>query len=339
MIKANDIKKLKELLSKKKNIVITTHLNPDGDAMGSSLGLYNFLVKLKHNVTVVTPNDWPDFLAWLPGANKAVDAKAFPKKAHTLIQKADIVFCLDFNVLYRIDQLETIVGNSKAFKILIDHHLQPGTFPDITYSDTSASSTCQMVFEFIEAIGQKKLVDKKIATCLYTGIMTDTASLRFESATPITYRIAAELIEAGAPKTTIHENVYDTFSENKMKLLGYSISSKLSALHELKTAFISLSAAELSHYNYQKGDTEGIVNYALSIKGIKFAAIFIERDDEIKMSFRSKGTFDVNTFARKHFGGGGHKNAAGAQSDLTLDETISKFIALLGDYKTELSKK
>lgn len=336
MLSIVDIAKMKELLHKKKDIVITTHLNPDGDAIGSSLGLYNFLLQKKHKVTVIPPNDCPDFLKWMEGSKDILPYESNSKKADKLIAAADILFCLDFNALSRIDKMEPAVANAKGFKVLIDHHLQPQAFPDISISDTSACSTCQLVYEFIEALGETSKINTAIANCLYTGIMTDTGSFRFDSTTATTHRILADLIEAGAQKTYIHEQVYDTHSENRMNLLGHCLAHKLTVLHDYKTAFISLSAEELERFHYKKGDTEGFVNYALSILHVRFAAIFIERNELIKISFRSKGNFDVNTFARENFSGGGHFNAAGAHSELSLDETILKFVALLPSYKNTL---
>ena len=333
MLSTTDLNKLKEFLLKKKDIVITTHLNPDGDAVGSSLALYNFLLLKKHKVTVITPNDFPDFLRWMKGSASILPYDRNVKKCDKIIAAADIIFCLDFNSLSRIDKMEAPVNDAKGFKVLVDHHLQPQAFPDISFSDTKACSTCQLIFEVIDGMGEKALLNQDIANCLYTGIMTDTGSFRFDSTTASTHRIIAELIESGAQKTFIHEQVYDTHSEGRMKLLGHCLAHKLTVLQDLKTAFISLSAEELERFHYKKGDTEGFVNYALSVSNVRFAAIFMEREEIIKISFRSKGNFDVNTFARENFSGGGHFNAAGAHSDLSLDETLIKFVELLPKYK------
>ena len=338
MLSTIDLTKLKELLKKKKDIVITTHLNPDGDAIGSSLGLYNFLVLKKHKVTVIPPNDCPDFLKWMEGNKEILPYDTNVKKCDKLIAAADIIFCLDYNSLSRIDQMEESVKEAKGFKVLIDHHLQPQSFPDISFSDTKACSTCQLVFEVIEGMGEKDLINQAIANCLYTGIMTDTGSFRFDSTTAQTHRIIAELIDADAEKTMVHEQVYDTHSENRMKLLGHCLAHKLTVLHDFKTAFISLSAEELERFHHKKNDTENFVNFTLSISDVKFAAFFMEREEIVKISFRSKGAFDVNTFARENFSGGGHFNAAGAHSELSLDETILKFVELLPKYKDKLVK-
>jgi len=336
-LKPSQVKELKEILSKPKNIVIVTHWSPDGDAMGSSLGLYNYLKKKKHEVTVITPNDYPAFLYWLPGNKNVINFSVKTKEANKAVAKANIIFCLDFNSLGRINHLGENVGKSKAIKCIIDHHLEPEDFADYMLSDTKSSSTCELVVDFITLMGDKNLIDKNIANCLYTGIVTDTGSFRFPSTSAKTHRIISELIDAGAENSIIHNRIYDDNTEDKLRLLGFLLVQKLTILKEYQTAFFSLKADELKHFNYKKGDTEGVVNYALSIVGIRFAAFFVERDGEIKTSFRSKGKFNVNLFARKHFNGGGHANAAGGMSDVSLDETIIKFVSLLPEYKKELN--
>jgi phosphoesterase RecJ-like protein len=307
--------------------------------MGSSLGLYNYLIKLKHKVTVVTPNDYPSFLFWLPGNKKVVNHLLQSKSSANTIAKADVIFCLDFNALKRIDKLGELVANATAKKIMIDHHPQPDTFANYTLHDVKACSTSELIFDFIQLMKHTKLVDKNIASCLYTGIMTDTGSFRYPATTAKTHTVVASLIKAGAENAEIHNRIYDNNTESRLKLVGYSLSEKLKVFQEYQTAYFHLTAAELHQHNYQKGDTEGIVNYALSIKGIRFAAFFVERDGIIKISFRSKGSFDVNAFARKYFNGGGHVNAAGGMSDLAMTQTLEKFEQLLLDYKKQLNKK
>lgn len=336
---SNQVKEVKSLLSKPKHIVIITHWSPDGDAMGSSLGLYNYLIQKNHKVTVITPNDYPSFLNWLPANKTVIDFAAKPKLAKTAVAKADIIFCLDFNSLKRIDKLGDEVAKSTAKKFIIDHHLQPDDFADYMLHDIGACSTCELIYDFIELMGDKKMINKDIANCLYTGIMTDTGSFRFPSTTSKTHRIIAELIDAGAENSEIHNRIYDDNTEGKLRLLGFCLAEKLTVLKEYSTAFFSLRSDELKRFNYKKGDTEGIVNYALSIDGIRFAAFFVERDGEVKTSFRSKGNFNVNLFARAHFNGGGHANAAGGSSDLTLDETVIQFVSLLPENKKQLKAK
>lgn len=338
-MQAKQLKEVKALLSKPKNIVIVTHWSPDGDAMGSSLGLHNYLIQLKHKVSVITPNDYPSFLFWLPGNKKVTDFSKNPKSAKTLVAKADIIFCLDFNSLKRIDKLGDEVGKSTAVKFMIDHHLQPENFAKYMLHSIKACSTCELVFDFIQLMGHKKMLNKDISNCLYTGIVTDTGSFRFPSTTAHTHKIVASLIEAGAENGEIHNRIYDGSTESRIKLLGYCLSEKLKVFKEYKAAYFSLTQEELDKYNYQKGDTEGVVNYALSIDGIRFAAFFVERDGIIKTSFRSQGSFDVNVFARKHFSGGGHANAAGGMSELSMEKTLKKFEGLLPEYKTALHRK
>jgi phosphoesterase RecJ-like protein len=337
MLNREEIEKIKELLSEKKKIVITTHYNPDGDAMGSSLGLYHYLKSKKHNVCVITPNIWPSFLDWMPGTDHCLAGDNHLKKAGRLLEEADIIFSLDYNALKRTNDLADLIGSAKGTKIMIDHHIQPDGYADFTYSDIAASSTCEMIYEFIKALDEKVTISKECAECLYTGIMTDTGSFKYSSTTSKTHLVVADLIEQGAKNTYIHHKLFDTNTYERMRLLGFCLSEKLTLLNEYHTAFIALTSAELESFNYKKGDTEGIVNYALSIGEINFSAIFIERDNEIKISFRSKGSFDVNSFARNHFEGGGHHNAAGGKGAETMDETIMKFIQLLPQYKQALA--
>ncbi|MBL7888640.1 MAG: DHH family phosphoesterase [Bacteroidia bacterium] len=336
---AKQVKEVKSLLAKPKHIVIVTHWSPDGDAMGSSLGLYNYLIQKDHKVTVITPNDYPAFLSWMPGDKKVID---FSKKAATakkLVAQAELIFCLDFNSLKRIDKLGDEVAKSKAIKFIIDHHLQPEDFAKYMLHNVGACSTCELIYEFISLMGDKKLLNKDIANCLYTGIMTDTGSFRFPSTTTKTHAIIADLMKAGAENSEIHNRIYDGNTVDKIKLLGYCLGEKLTVMKELNTAYFSLTDKELKKFNYKKGDTEGVVNYALSIEGIKFAAFFVERDGIIKTSFRSKGSFNVNLFARAHFEGGGHANAAGGMSPLSMKDTLKKFVSIVPTYKKELTKK
>lgn len=328
---------LKAFLTTPKNIVIVGHRNPDGDAMGSTLALKFYLEKKGHNCKVVVPNEYPDFLHWLPGSDSTYRFDWQNNQSQKAIQNSDIIFLLDFNALHRVgSDMQKTLENYKNDFAMIDHHQQPD---DVTYmySDTSICSTCQMVYQFIEMNNDLELIDADIATCLYTGIMTDTGSFRFRSTTSATHRIIADLIDKGAENDRIHNNVYDANSYNRLLLLGQALSN-LQILPSYKTAYITLTSEEKKRFDFQKGDTEGVVNYALSLKGIIFAAIFIEDSDQeiIKISFRSKGKFSVNQFARNHFSGGGHDNAAGGKSDLDMAKTVTKFTSLLLQYKSEL---
>ncbi|MBT8393645.1 MAG: bifunctional oligoribonuclease/PAP phosphatase NrnA [Flavobacteriaceae bacterium] len=334
-----DIDKVKLLLSLPKKIVIVSHKNPDGDAIGSSLGLYHFLIKLNHDVSVIMPNDYPDFLKWMPGQDIIKNYENNKSLAEVSIEEADLIFTLDFNSLERAGEMESCLKQSKATKIMIDHHQQPSDYAAYMYSDVSISSTCQMVYHFIHMLGKVQLIDKHIGTCLYTGIMTDTGSFRFSSTTSTTHKVVANLIEKGVDNSEIHRNVYDTNSFNRLQLLGKALNN-LKVIPELKTAYITLSQKELNKFKFRKGDTEGVVNYGLSLKNVVFAAIFIEHKHEgvVKISFRSNGDFSVNEFARTHFSGGGHTNAAGGRSNLSLQQTVEKFISILPDYKKDLNK-
>ena len=330
---------VKKLLNGRKNIVIVGHKNPDGDAVGSCLGLCFFLKELGHKATVIVPNDFPDFLKWLPGSETITIYEKNSDDSLKLISEADLIFTLDFNSLSRIGAMQEPLENSLAKFIMIDHHQQPDGYAVATYSDTSMSSTSEMVYVFIESLQGLHLLDSKIATNLYAGIMTDTGSFRFPSTSPSTHIRIAHLIEAGANNAIIHQNIYDTNSPDRMKLLGVALKN-LVILSEFNTAYISLTQQELDDNNFKKGDTEGFVNYALSIKGIVFAVIFIENKQEniVKMSLRSKGDFSVNDVARTHYNGGGHINAAGGRSSHSLNKTISEFISILPAYKFALSQ-
>ncbi|MDD7886704.1 bifunctional oligoribonuclease/PAP phosphatase NrnA [Flavivirga sp. 57AJ16] len=335
-----DITSIKQLLSSKKKMVIVSHKNPDGDAIGSTLGLYHYLIKGNHQVNVIVPNDYPTFLKWIPGNDIILKHDSQTKNCDALIEAADIIFTLDFNALHRTGNMETVLTESDALKIMIDHHQAPDDYATYTFSDASMSSTCEMVYHFIDMLGDTDLVDTNISTCLYVGIMTDTGSFRFLSTTSKTHQIIAQLIEKGANNTEIHNNVYDTNSYERLQLLGCALRN-LKVIPESRTAYITLTQEELHKYNYKKGDTEGVVNYALSLNNTVLAAIFIEDKQEgiIKISLRSKGHFSVNELSRAHFEGGGHTNAAGGKSYLSLEDTVAKFISILPSYNKALNNE
>ncbi len=335
-----DIENIKELLATPKNIVIVPHRNPDGDAIGSTLGLYHYLLKHNHKAIVIVPNDYPKFLKWIPGEHSILKHDSQTEECDDLIKNADIIFTLDFNAMHRTGQMETVLSESDALKIMIDHHQKPDDYATYMFSDVSMSSTCEMIYHFIDMLNDTKLIDENIATCLYVGIMTDTGSFRFSSTTNKTHQIVAHLIEKGANNAEIHNNVYDTNSYERLQLLGCALNN-LKVIPELKTAYITLSQDELNSFDYKKGDTEGVVNYSLSLENIVFAAIFIEDRKEgiIKISLRSKGEFSVNEFSRAHFEGGGHTNAAGGKSNLSLKNTVDKFISILPQYKNALNNE
>ncbi len=335
MFKANELQELKNNLISPKKICIIPHRNPDGDAMGSTLALYHFLKKLNHQVVVVAPNEFPDFLAWLPNADKVLIFERENDRAKKEIESSKLIFTLDFNALHRTgDTMSAYLETLHIPMVMIDHHQAPDTYAKYTFSDVTYGSTCEMVYHFIDALGYKDSIDKEIATCIYTGITTDSGSFKYPKTTGTTHRVVADLIDKGIDNTEIHNLLFDNSSENRLKILGMALNN-LVVLPEYKTSYITLSQDELDRTNNQKGDTEGIVNYGLTIKGIDFAAIFIENKEEgiIKISFRSHGSFDVNEFARKYFNGGGHINAAGGKSLSTLEDTVKEFITILASEK------
>ncbi len=329
-----DIQAIQLLLSTPKKIAIIPHRGPDGDAMGSTLALYHFFLKNNHFPVVVSPNDFPDFLAWMPGSETVIIYEKDKEKATKILEEAQVVFTLDFNALHRVGEMETVLEKLTAPFIMIDHHQKPDDYATYTYSDVAFGSTCEMVYNFISFLDKKQDLDKTIATCIYTGILTDSGSFRFPKTTGTTHRIIAELIDLGVENTVIPTLLFDNSSYNRLQLLGRALQN-MKVMMDHKTSYTSLTQEELNSFDYIKGDTEGIVNYGLSIKGIVFTAIFIENKEEkiIKISFRSQGSFDVNQFARDHFQGGGHSNAAGGKSEISMEETIAKFENLVHNLK------
>ena len=313
------------------------HQKPDGDAMGSALGLYHFLKGLGHTVTVISPTNWAEFLNWMPGVKEVVDFEQQREKSKQLIDQAEVIFCLDFNILHRTKHMEQPLTEAKCTKILIDHHEQPQE-EAFTYgvSNTAKSSTCEMVFDFITDSGHQDAITPEMAECLYTGVMTDTGSFRFPATGPSVHRMVAVLKEKGLKHTKVHDNIYDNFLENRLRFIGYALVNRMEVLYEYNTAFMYITKADLQRYNIKTGDTEGLVNYLLTIQGIKFGALVIDRDGERKWSFRSKGDFDVNTFARQHFEGGGHFNAAGGRDSESLESTVKKFKQVIPEYHNQL---
>jgi phosphoesterase RecJ-like protein len=332
-----NLDELKDLISTPKKVVITTHHKPDADALGSSLALWGYLKKKKHDVKVITPTDYPSFLNWMNGNDEViVFSEANEQRSKQLIKDADLIFCLDFSALSRINELGEMIGNAKAKKVLIDHHLEPENFADLNFSDISAAATAVLIYKLIVGMGDRSLLDTCIGECIYAGIMTDTGSFRHPSTNREVHLIIAELINLAVDISKIHRLIYDNNTEIKLRFLGYSLLYKLKVLPELYTAYISISADELKRFDSQTGDTEGLVNYALSVEKVMVAAVIIEREDGVKISFRSKGEFSVSEFARKHFEGGGHRNASGGKSQLSLEETVKKFVEILPQYKEEL---
>ena len=332
------INEIKELLSSPKNIAIVSHRNPDGDAYGSSLALYHYLLKFNHRVHVVSPNEGPEFLKWLPGHDEITIFEKEEKKGKKILEEADIIFVLDFNALNRVGQkMQIVLEKVDPIFIMIDHHQQPDDFAKYSFVDVKSCSTCQLVYQFLDKLNHLSYLDINISTCIYTGILTDTGSFRFPSTTSLTHRIVANLLDIGANNSEIYNRIHNVNSYHRVQLLGRALKN-LKVLNEYHTAYITLSQKDLTSFQFQKGDTEGFVNYALSIKNVIFAAIFIEDKKQgiIKISFRSSGNFSVNEFSRNYFDGGGHINAAGGRSEKSLNDTIENFENILTKYKEKL---
>lgn len=329
-----EINALKDVLAQPKRIVITTHYKPDGDAMGSSLGLYNYLIQKGHQIKVISPSDYPMFLHWLPGNAEVLIYTEQPEESKQYVADADLIFCLDFNALARIDTLGELVRESKAHKVLIDHHPDPEGFDDYRYWSTSACATAQLVFELItNVLHDGDLINKDVASCLYTGIVTDSGSFRYPNTTAAVHRIAAELINRGVENGKIHQLLFNNFSENRLRFLGHCLMNRLEVFPEFNTALIAVRKEDLANYQIAVGDTEGLVNYALSIRGIHLAILIIDRPDKVKLSLRSIGDFPANEICKKYFNGGGHRNAAGGSSDDKLDQVVEQVKSILPTYK------
>jgi phosphoesterase RecJ-like protein len=337
-LKNTDFEFIKEVFSTPGRILIVTHTNPDGDAIGSGLALSFYLRKKGHTVDLMVPDPFPEFLQWMPGSQQIVVFNQNETLGLSLINQADWIIAADFNQLDRLGKASEAVKAASAGKILIDHHQNPSDEFSYTISITKISSTSELVYNIVETSGDNELLDKPTAECIYAGIITDTGSLSYACNYEKTYQTIAELFRLGIDGERIHRLIYDTYSESRLRLLGFSISEKLVVIADMHTAYISLSKSELERFGYQIGDTEGIVNYALSIKNINLAALFIERDGIVKASFRSKGDFSVSTLARDCFGGGGHRNAAGANCEGTLQESVELFLTGLPFYQDQLKQ-
>jgi phosphoesterase RecJ-like protein len=329
--------KLRKVLQAPISVFILSHVNPDGDAIGSMLGLYWFLKNRGCRVNMAVPNDIPQFLTWMEGTEQILDFRGQEQQVEEELANADLVFCLDFNETDRLAGIKELLERTDVLTILIDHHPNPAKFTDHVVSVPSASSTAELVYQMTLELDGQDSVDKTIAECLFVGIMTDTGCFSFNSSEPGTYIIVSELLEKGIDKDYIHSLVYDNFSEERMRMLGYSLKEKMVVLPEHRTAYIHLSREEMKRFNHLFGDTEGFVNYPFSIKDIRVTALFLEKKDRVKISFRSKGDFPINRFASKYFNGGGHYNAAGGESTENLDETLKRFERLIADHSDEIN--
>jgi phosphoesterase RecJ-like protein len=328
-----DIQLVFDALKNPSRIVITMHQKPDPDAMGSSLALYHFLQGMGHETTVISPTNWADFLKWMPGADKVIDFESQGEIAKKILLSADWLFCLDFNNLGRTRHMQALLESLSCKKVLIDHHREPqlDSF-DYGNSDFTKSSTAEMIYDFISCSGEKELINKEIASCLYAGVVADTGSFRFSSTTPSVHFMVAELMSYGIEHARIHSHIYDNFQENRLRLIGHVLSNRLEVLYEYNTALIAIPKSDILRFHIKTGDTEGLVNYPLSIQGIEMAALLIDRDEERKWSFRSKESFDCNTFARTYFEGGGHYNASGGRSSESVEENVKRFKMALKEF-------
>lgn len=334
-----NLQELKKFLNVPKYIVITSHRNPDGDAIGSSLALYHFLNNFGHTVRVVFPSEYPDFVSWMPDAEKIIIYDIDPEETADIVNRADIVFCLDFNSLDRIDKLGELVAPLNVPKVLIDHHLDPDYFADYMLWRVSASSTCELVYDFIDLYGEMNLLDNNIGKCLYTGILTDTGSFKYNTS-PALFKKVGEILEKGAVDDVIIQDlVFNSLHEKNLRLLGHCLKNRMEILPEFKAGLITLTRKDYEYFDIQRGDTEGIVNFLLKIKGIKVAAFITEQPTIVKISLRSKGDISVEEIARKHFKGGGHKNAAGGASYQSLRGTVLKLKEILPLYKEVIVKE
>jgi phosphoesterase RecJ-like protein len=313
-------------LADPRKIVITMHQKPDADAMGSSLGLYHFLKQLGHTVSVISPTNWAGWVNWMPGVKEVVDYEMHKEKAEGLLEEADWLFCLDFNIFYRAKLMAEKLKQLSCTKILIDHHQEPDSASfDYGISDARKSSTSELVYDFIVESGHADKINEEISECLYAGVVGDTGSFRFSSAHAGVHKLVADLKSRGLQHPKIHEHLFDNFLENRLRFIGHVLLHRMEVFYEYNTVLIAIPKTDLLKFYIKTGDTEGLVNYPQTIQGIKLVALVIDRDEERKWSFRSKGDFDVNTFARKYFEGGGHFNAAGGRSSDSLEKTVEKF--------------
>lgn len=327
---------IKTILSYPKDVVITTHRNPDGDAIGSTLALYHYLTGLGHSVHMVVPSEYPDFMAWMPAAEKIIIYDIDPETSQEVIERAELIFCLDFNSLDRIDKVGELFVDRRMTKILIDHHLYPDNFADYLISDTTVSSTCELIFDFIVALGDRSMIDRRIGECLYTGILTDTGSFKYATSAKL-FRVVAQLLEIGVDDYMLQDLIFNSMTEKQLRLLGHCLHNRMEILDEYRTGIITLTKEDYTTFDIKRGDTEGIVNYLLKLRNVVMAAFITEQPTIVKISLRSKGDFSVQEIARKHFKGGGHKNAAGGASFKGLRSTVKRFKKLLPLYQEQLN--
>lgn len=326
-----EIQHIRDILSFSKNVLIFSHRNPDGDALGSSIGLKLYLEKFGHQVNIIFPSEFPSFLSFLPSSDDITIFDFEKERSIDLIKKAQVIFFLDFSSLDRIDNLSEFIISSSAYKIHIDHHLDPEPFADAVLSDSTSSSTSELVYRFFDLLDANKNLDRKIAECLMTGIISDTGSFKY-SATPNTFLVVSKLMEQGLELAELQNNIFNSLSDKQLKLVGYAIDRKMELIPEFSTAIMTLTKQDYKDYDIQRGDTEGLVNYMLLMKNVKLAALITEQPTIVKISLRSKGDISVQEIAKKHFKGGGHKNASGGQAFAKLDDVVARLKSVLPHY-------
>ncbi|MBR3845975.1 MAG: DHH family phosphoesterase [Alistipes sp.] len=330
------IEQLRTLLAEPQQIVIVSHTNPDGDAVGSSMAWAEALRSMGHTVHCVVPNRYPYFLNWMPQIKDVLIFKDQPEAAKAAIDAADLIFCLDFNDVSRLEILtDTLATNTTARRVLIDHHLSPAEGFDLTFSHPDSSSTCFLVYSIIEALLGVEVITRPMAEQLYVGMMTDTGNFAFSFLTPELFRAVAVLLERGIVIPDIHNQVYNAYTAGRARLFGYAINRKMELIHNGRVAYMSLKENEMRRFGFQQGDSEGFVNYPLTIKKVKMSVMFLEHTNFIRVSLRSRGQVDVNLFARRYFNGGGHKNAAGGKSFVSMEETIAHYIRSVEEFAAE----
>jgi len=330
-----NIAELKSYLNIPRDIVITSHRNPDGDAIGSSLGLYHYLLKNGHAVHVAFPSDYPESFGWMKGSDKILIHDTYPERVDDKLKKADVVFCLDYNGLDRIDKMGEVIGGVRAKKVMIDHHLYPDNFVDYMLSDTTASSTCELIYDFLEMLGVKDEIDLNIGESIFVGMVTDTGSFRYATS-PKLFRIVANLVDLGVDDYKIQNLIHNSLTIKNLNLLGHCLNNRMEIIEEFKTGIIVLTKKDYETFDIQRGDTEGIVNYLMMLQDVHVAAFITEQPTIVKLSLRSKGDISVQEICKKHFRGGGHKNASGGASYSSLSATVRKFKELLPEYKDKI---
>lgn len=321
-----------------KSIVVIPHTNPDGDAMGSVLGLWRVLKNAGFKVKVVSPTKYPEFYHWMDGHDEVIIFSHHPKQSARALDESDLIICMDFNQLSRLGEMRPLIENYPGKKILVDHHPYPGNFTDLIISDITFSSTAELIFSVLQSTSLAQFIDRDAATSFFTGIMTDTGSFDFNVSNPNTFEVVAQLTRMGIDQLDIHSKVYDNYSADRMRLMGFCLSNRMTVYPEYHAASMYITLEDQKAFNFKTGDNEGFVNMPLSIKGVVFSVLFTEKEKYVKVSFRSKGEFAVNEVSEKYFNGGGHRNAAGGEFYASLPEALDQFEKLLPEFEDRIKK-